>query len=262
MIQNKKILLSIFIILSSLLLYNLSALTQDNTSDDLTNDQNYISRQNRLKTFERIRERQRKNRRNIMAIPPRPAPQINNNDDLVTRRTYLFAREIEKKGFGLYSYILFAKRAKEECIKCITSIFKDINQYNFSEGIEKKKINITYYLKKSYINNDYDFDRAVNFLKKVNIDDDSGIYVVSSIKPLTSIDTTEEIEDCLIIKLNYFDEDKMKQAFNIFLECVEKKDFSKINLKTFVLDFEAFLYKVGFSTDEVFKAIKSYFKTS
>lgn len=144
--------------------------------------------------------------------PPPTAPPI----ERVTGRDYLVASEPEKKGYGLYSYLLFGSHpteaTRERYLRAVTA-YLTIPPIGELEGpIPPQQLNITYLLLKDrpprkyaeclqsqcvtnkravavWVLNHYDYDRAQVLLGAVPGLQRNGPYIVSHFNPLTGIGT-------------------------------------------------------------------------
>lgn len=193
----------------------------------------------------------------------------------ITCRSQLLNNESEEPGYGLYSYILFAKRPNKHEKKAYLEIiekFLDITPANttYIQSLKKNCLNITYIPVHSKSNSivaeeilrNYNYERAkimLSFFK--NNDLKKGPYIISSASPLGTTNKT--------IRANYFifnftriEKQMIVLSFDMFLQQVEKEDFldPHSTLKRFVVYLRNKLCQVGKGVDPVYSKLKFWKK--
>lgn len=134
-------------------------------------------------------------------------------DKYMPARNYLEKGNDEEEGFGLYSYILFTQRPeKDDSVKYAELIKTYMNKIpelsDLTEYLEDSSINVVYYPTISdpenyldtltidesikWLINNYDYARAIVYLRKIDADINKGPYIISYKVPLSKSGVVKE----------------------------------------------------------------------
>jgi len=128
--------------------------------------------------------------------------QVPAHEGRETTRDFLVSGQAEGESYGLYSYLLLGSpataKSRERYLLIITEYLKIAPREQAEEYIPRPQLNITYLplterappnTSAEWILDHYDYARARQLLGAVAGEHALGPYIVSSLKPLTSIDT-------------------------------------------------------------------------